>query len=292
MASALGPSAEDSCLPEAAKKRPLRSGSTLGLIAGGSRFPHAVATAARAHGWRVVGVGFAPDTAPDLPQLCDAFTWLRLGQLGSLIAFFHNHKVTHVVLAGPISKPRALSLVPDLRAARLLLTLRQRGDDALLRAVRQELEAEGWQVIGADHFLPQLLTPAGILTRTQPTPQQQADIALGWEVAAALGQFDVGQCVVVREGIVLAVEAIEGTDATIARAGGLGGPGAVVVKRAKPNQDRALDLPAVGPTTITAMAQAKASCLAVEAGGSFFFEIDAAIREADAHGIAIVGYTP
>lgn len=266
--------------------------STLGLIAGGSRFPHAIAAAARAQGWRVVGVGFAPDTAPDLPELCDAFTWLRLGQLGGLIDFFRRQQVTHVVFAGPINKPRALSLVPDLRAARLLLSLRTRGDDALLRAVRQELEAEGWQVVGADAFLPQLLTPAGVLTRTRPTERQLADIALGWEVAGALGRFDVGQCVVVREGVVLAVEAIEGTDQAILRAGSLGGPGAVVVKRAKPQQDRALDLPAVGPGTIAAMAQAQAACLAVEAGGSLFFELEAAIRQADASGIAIVGHQP
>ncbi|HCF04740.1 MAG TPA: DUF1009 domain-containing protein [Desulfomicrobiaceae bacterium] len=264
--------------------------STLGLVAGGSRFPHAIAAAARNHGWRVVGVGFAPDTEPDLPQACDAFVWLRLGQLGGIIDFFRKQRVSHIVFAGPIHKPRALSLVPDFRAARLLLSLRTRGDDAILRAVRQTLEAEGWQVVGADTFLPHLITPQGVLTRTSPTEQQWTDIALGWEIAGAVGKWDVGQCVVVRHGVVLAVEAIEGTDQAIARAGDLGGPGAVVVKRAKPGQDRALDLPAVGPRTIETMAAAQASCLAVEAGGSLFFELEAALRLAHTHRITVVGY--
>jgi DUF1009 family protein len=264
--------------------------STLGLVAGGSRFPHAIAAAARNQGWRVVGVGFAPDTETDLPQACDAFAWLRLGQLGALIDFFRKQRVSHIVFAGPIHKPRALSLVPDFRAARLLLSLRSRGDDAILRAVRRTLEAEGWQVVGADTFLPHLITPQGVLTRTQPTEQQWTDIALGWEIAGAVGKWDVGQCVIVRDGVVLAVEAIEGTNQAIARAGKLGGPGAVVVKRAKPGQDRALDLPAVGRGTIEAMAMVQASCLAVEAGGSFFFDLEGALRLAHDHRITVVGY--
>jgi len=263
----------------------------LGLIAGGSRFPHAVAQAARAQSFRVVGVGFAPDTDPNLPEYCDAFAWLRLGQLGRLVGFFRRQRVSHVSFVGPIHKPRALSLIPDWRATRLLLSLRQRGDDAILRAVRREMEKEGWQVVGADFFLPQLLTPEGILTQTQPTPRQWEDIHFGWRVAECLGQFDIGQCVVVREGVVLAVEAIEGTDATLARAAALGGKGAVVIKRCKPTQDRALDLPSVGLTTVQGIAAMGGSCLAVEAGGSFFFDLEASIQFATAHGIALVGYT-
>jgi len=261
---------------------------TLGIIAGGGAFPATVADTARARGERVVGIGFASDTDPAFAGHCDVFAWLKLGQLGRLIDFFKDNSVTHVVMAGPIHKPRALELRPDWRAARLLFSIPARGDDILLRALTTELEREGMTVVAPHLYSPQLLAPEGILTRRKPTPSELEDIEFGWNLAQALGRYDIGQCLVVKEKIVLAVEAIEGTDAAIRRGGQLGGPGAVVIKRPKPNQDRRLDLPAVGLNTVRTMAEVGASCLALEAGACIFFEMEAAIEFADSHGITIL----
>lgn len=261
---------------------------TLGIIAGGGSFPITVARTARERGERVVGAGFPSDTDPSFAAQCDAYLSLRLGQLGRLIDFFTANTVTHVVMAGPINKPRALDLRPDWRAAKLLFTAKTRGDDALLRAVASELEKEGMQVVAPHHYSPDLLSPAGILTRRRPTQREHEDIVFGWHVSQSLGAFDIGQCLVVREKIVLAVEAIEGTDAAIRRGGHLGGAGAVVIKRPKPAQDRRLDMPAVGPDTLRAMSEVGASCLAVEAGGCIFFEQESTLRYADTNGIAVI----
>jgi DUF1009 family protein len=264
--------------------------TVLGIIAGGGAFPCTVAVNARNLGARIIGVGFPSDTDPSFADRCDAFIWLKLGQLGKLIDFFVAHHVTHVVMAGPINKPRALDIRPDWRAARLLFSLRTKGDDILLRAVGRELEKEGMTLTAPHAYCPELHAPAGILTRRKPTEQEQLDMDLGWELAQQLGPLDIGQCLVLREGIVLAVEAIEGTDAAIRRAGSLGGgPGAVVVKRPKPGQDTRLDLPAVGPGTIQAMIDARCSCLLVEAGHTLFFDLPASLHMAEGHNIAIVG---
>ena len=262
---------------------------TLGIIAGGGSFPITVARTARERGEGVVGVGFSSDTDPDFPALCDSFSWLKLGQLGRLIEFFTDHRVTHVVMAGPINKPRALDLRPDWRAAKLLFSIKTRGDDVLLRALTAELEREGLTVVAPHHYSPHLLAPEGILTRRKPTQTEREDIAFGWALAQSLGQFDIGQCLVVKEKIVLAVEAIEGTDAAILRGGTLGGPGAVVVKRPKPTQDKRLDLPAFGFKTLQSMAEVGATCLAFEAGGCVFFEQDKALAFADSRGLTLIG---
>lgn len=266
--------------------------TTVGIIAGGGVFPQMVALGARSRGLRVVGAGFPVDTSPDFAAHCDAFIWLKLGQLGRLIDFFRTEHVTHVVMAGPINKPRALDLRPDWRAAKLIFSLGAKGDDVLLRALTKELEREGMQVLGAHEFTPELATPAGVLTRRAPSDEEQADICLGWELARELGRFDIGQCLVLKKGIVLAVEAIEGTDAAIARGGQLGGPGSVVVKRPKSGQDERLDLPAVGLDTVRGMHAVQATCLALEPGRCLLFHPVETVAFADAHGIAIVGYTP
>lgn len=264
--------------------------TTLGVIAGGGTFPHTVAQTAHARGFRVVGVGFPSDTRPDFPSQCDAFSWLKLGQLGRLIDFFRSQHVTQVVMAGPINKPRALDLRPDWRAARILFSLAAKGDDAVLRAATAELEREGMTVVGAHEFTPDLTAPAGILTHRAPSSREQEDIRLGWTLASALGSFDIGQCLVIKDGIVLAVEAIEGTDAAIARGGQLGGAGSVVIKRSKPGQDSRLDLPAVGLNTLRGMVAVGASCLAIEAGRCLFFDRAETLDFANTHDIAIVGH--
>jgi DUF1009 family protein len=262
---------------------------TLGIIAGSGSFPITVARTARERGERVIGVGFTTDTDPGFPTLCDSFCWLKLGQLGRLIEFFTAHNVSHVVMAGPINKPRALDLRPDWRAAKLLFSIKARGDDVLLRALTAELEREGLTVVAPHLYSPHLLAPEGILTIRKPTQSELEDIEFGWQLAQSLGHFDIGQCLVVKERIVLAVEAIEGTDAAILRGGNLGGPGAVVVKRPKPTQDKRLDLPAFGLKTLHSMAEVGATCLAFEAGGCIFFEQDKALAFADSHGLTLTG---
>ena len=265
---------------------------TLGIIAGGGSFPITVASTAKERGERVIGVGFASDTDPSFPTHCDNFSWLKLGQLGRLIDFFTANQVTHVVMAGPINKPKALDLRPDWRAARLLFSIKARGDDVLLRALSTELEREGLTVVAPHLYSPDLLAPEGVLTKRKPTQNEREDVEFAWTLAQSLGQFDIGQCLVVREKIVLAVEAIEGTDAAIRRGGQLGGPGAVVVKRPKPTQDKRLDLPAFGLKTLHSMAEVGATCLAFEAGGCIFFEQREALDFANAHGIALLGLPP
>jgi DUF1009 family protein len=265
---------------------------TLGIIAGGGSFPITVASTAKERGERVIGVGFASDTDPSFPTHCDNFSWLKLGQLGRLIDFFAANHVTHVVMAGPINKPKALDLRPDWRAARLLFSIKARGDDVLLRALTTEIEREGFTVVAPHLYSPDLLAPDGVLTKRKPTQSEREDVEFAWTLAQSLGQFDIGQCLVVREKIVLAVEAIEGTDAAIRRGGQLGGPGAVVVKRPKPTQDKRLDLPAFGLKTLQSMAEVGATCLAFEAGGCIFFEQREALDFANAHGIALLGLSP
>ena len=264
---------------------------TLGLIAGGGTFPILVARNAKLQGFHVVGAGFTSDTAQETAQETDAFTWLRLGQLGKLISFFKRNQVTHVVFAGPINKPKALDIRPDFLAARLLFSLVCKSDDTLLRAVAGEFEKQGMQVVSATRFVPELMTPEGILTNRGPDKREIRDICYARPIAQALGSMDIGQCIVVKEQMTIAVEGIEGTNATIKRAGELAGPGCVVIKIFKPGQDTRIDLPAIGPQTIQSMIHAGVSCLAVDAGKSLLFDPQETIDLANTHKMAIIGIT-
>ena len=261
----------------------------LGLIAGGGQFPFLVAKNAQKKGYRVVAVGFVQDTDPNLENKVHSFLWLKLGQLNKLIKFFKKNNVHQVTFAGPINKPRALNIRPDLRAAKLLFKLKSKNDDAILRAVAGELEQEGLTVVAANNFVPELISPRGQLSKRKPTLSEIQDILFAWPLVKKLGELDIGQCIVVRDQMVVAVEGIEGTNATILRAGQLAGKGCIVVKAFKPGQDNRIDLPALGPKTIEAMAKAQATCLAYEAGKSLFFELDQAISLADKNKIAVIG---
>ena len=261
----------------------------LGLIAGGGQFPFLVAQNAQKKGYQVVAVGFVQDTEPDLQNKVDSFLWLKLGQLNKLIKFFQKNKVNQVTFAGPINKPRALNIRPDFRAAKLLFKLKNKNDDAILRAVARELEQEGFRVVAANNFVPELIALSGQLSKRKPSAKEIQDILFAWPLVKKLGELDIGQCIVVRDQMVVAVESIEGTNATILRAGQLAGKGCVVVKAFKPGQDSRIDIPALGSKTIEVMAQAGATCLAYEAGKSLFFELDRAISLADKNKIAVIG---
>jgi len=264
--------------------------SAIGLIAGGGQFPLLFTEAAQKQGRRVVAVAHTNETLPELEQLADTTCWVKLGQLGKIIKFFQAHGVSETAFAGTITKTRIFKdILPDLKGLTLWNKIDRRLDDAILRAVAATLEEEGIHVVASTCYLDHLLFPTGVLTRKKPTPEQLEDIEFGWSIAGEIGRLDIGQCVVVRERSVLAVEAIEGTDAAIRRGGGLSGSGAVVVKRKKPNQDFRFDLPATGEQTIKSLAEVKGAVLAVEAGQSLLFNPEAMIEAADKAGIVVVG---
>jgi len=263
----------------------------LGIVAGKGQFPVLVARGAKAMGRPVIMVGFSGHTDPAIAAEADAFTMLHLGQVGKVIDFMHRHGVGELCFAGAISKPKALDLRPDMRAVKILFSLRGKGDDALLRGVADELAKDNLTVISPVAFAPSLRAPEGVQTRRAPTPEEWNDIRYAWPVARTMGKLDIGQCVVVRSGVVTAVEAIEGTDAALERGGALGGEGCVAVKIFKPGQDDRMDQPAMGPQTIRVMAKHKYACLAYQAKDALFFDLEEAIRLADAANIAIIGLT-
>lgn len=264
----------------------------VGIIAGGGQFPRLVAESIRASGGRAVICGFHGHTDPELRAVADAFSLVHLGQFNKVLAFLRRQGARRVCMAGAISKPRALQFRPDLRALRIVFSLRRKGDDALLRAIIEDFEREGFTVVPASEFAPLLRCPAGRLSRRPPAEEEWQDIRFGWPVGATLGRFDIGQCLVVKQGMVVAVECLEGTDATIRRGAELGGAGCVALKMVKPGQDERADLPSVGLETIRRLVEGQYRCLAVEAGKTLFFDMEAALALADRHDLAIVALTP
>jgi len=267
----------------------------LGILAGGGTLPRRLAETAREAGRPVFLVAFQgqtdPATVADLPHV-----WVRLGEAGRAIAELKRAGATDLVMAGPVRRPSWSEIGLDWRGAQLVARIGARalGDDGLLRAVAQELESEGFRLVGADDVIGGGLAPTGILGRHAPDEQALADIARGVEVARALGQADVGQAVVVQQGLVLGVEAIEGTDALLARVTDLrrAGPGGVLVKIAKPHQDRRVDLPTIGPATIDRAAEAGLRGVAVEAAGTIIVDLAVCVAAADRAGLFLVGIDP
>jgi UDP-2,3-diacylglucosamine hydrolase len=263
----------------------------IGIVAGGGQFPLLFAEAAKRQGKKVVVVANKGETWPELERIVDRLYWIKLGQLGKLIKYFKIENVCETVFLGTITKTRMFKDIrPDIKGMTLLSKIDVKQDDALLRAVAGELEKEGIKVLESTLYLQHLLFPKGILTRKKPSSSHLEDIRFGWKMARAVGSLDIGQCVVVRDRTVLAVEAIEGTDAAIKRGGKLAGKKAVVVKVKKPNQDFRFDLPSIGKETIESMKNVKASVLAVEAGQALLFDKENVIKLADKAGIIIVGF--
>jgi DUF1009 family protein len=263
---------------------------TVGLIAGNGRFPVIFARSARAAGVRVVAVAHEGETPAELAAEVAALTWIQVGQLDAIIQAFRTHGVRRAVMAGGIRKTALMEhFAPDERGMRFLSQLRTWSDDAVLRGVANELESEGIAVVESTLFLTALLTPEGSLTGLDPDPAQWRDIRYGIEVARGIGRWDVGQTVVVKSGVVLAVEAIEGTDAALRRGGDLGRGGAVAVKVSKPGQDLRFDVPAVGRETIDVCQAAGIAVLALEAGKTLLLERDALVAAARAAALVVVG---
>jgi DUF1009 family protein len=275
------------------------SSDKLGLIAGNGKFPLLVLDAARARGEQVVVAAIKEETFPEVERHgAAAVHWMSLGELGTLIDTFKREGVTRAVMAGQVKHKQIFSSIrPDWRMAKLLFSLRARNTDALIGAVARVLAEEGITLMDSTAYLEPLLARSGVLTRRAPTPEEQRDIAYGRQVARHLAQYDIGQTVVVAEAACVAVEAMEGTDATIQRAGeimaSLAGASALarnltVVKVAKPDQDMRFDVPVIGTDTIETMRRAGATCLALDAGKCLLLDGDAVVHAADQAQIAIV----
>jgi UDP-2,3-diacylglucosamine hydrolase len=266
--------------------------STLGVLAGGGELPRRLIAACRSTGRPCFVIAFEGQTdSLTLQDVPHAIT--HLGAAGHVIALLKAAGVRDIVMAGAVKRPSFFSLKPDAKAAAMIarIGLRALGDDGLLRAISAELETEGFRIVGVDDVLSTILAQEGPFGRFAPDDVATADIARGVAVARKLGEADVGQGVVVQQGVVLAVEAIEGTDAMIARAGALrrDGPGGVLVKLAKPGQDRRLDLPTIGPATIAAAVAAGLRGLAIDAGATLVLMREQVVADADAAGLFVVG---
>jgi DUF1009 family protein len=263
---------------------------SIGLIAGKGQFPLLFAQAAKDQGFQTIAVAHRGETDPALAALVPEIHWVYVGQLGKIIRIFQAAGVRRAVMAGGISRGRLFQQFrPDLRALNVVRRAGPGKDDRLLRAVAAELEKEGITIVPSTIFLEHLLASPGQLSRRAPTEEERRDITFGFEVAKEIGRLDVGQCVVVRRQIVVAFEAIEGTDETIRRGGRLAGAGAVVVKVSKPRQDLRFDVPAVGRDTLQVMKEVKAAVLAIEAGKTLIFDRAEMLNEADQAKIAVWG---
>ena len=248
-----------------------------------------VAEAAKRRGLGVVAVAHLGETDPSLSEKVDEVIWIRLGQLGQLIKALKKKNVKKGLMAGTITKRRMFEDIrPDLRGLAVISKLALFHDDGILRAVADELAREGIEIVSSTQYLPELVARQGCLTKRKPNKSEKEDIDFGFQVAKELGRLDIGQCVVVKKKTILAVEAIEGTDAAIRRGGDLAREGAVVVKVSKPNQDLRFDVPAVGLGTVKTMGEVKAAALAVESGKTLLFDKDEMITYADKLRIAVV----
>jgi DUF1009 family protein len=268
-----------------------RRPGALGLIAGLGELPALIADDARARGYRVVGVALKHLAEPSLEEHVDELAWFNAGKVGGIIGFLKEKGVSEAVMAGKVPKGLLYrgGVRPDLKAAGVLLRLRDRRDESIITAVEKEFGKDGIELLDMRGFCGALLTPKGVLTKKRPDRSEKRDIAFGFRMAKGIGALDIGQTVVVKERAVMAVEAIEGTDEAVRRGGRLAGDGAVVVKVSRPNQDMRFDVPVVGPGTLRVMEQVGAGVLAVEAGKSIFIRRDEFIRQADEAGIAVVG---
>ena len=277
----------------------------MGLIAGNGRFPFLLLEAARAHGLQVVVAAIREETDPEMEVRAAADAgvtvhWMSLGELSRLIEMFQAEGVSRAVMAGQVKHKQIFSSIrPDWRLAKLLMSLRTRNTDMLLGAVAKVLGDEGIELISSTAYLEPLLAKAGVMTARVPGEAELLDIQYGLQVARGIAGFDLGQTVVIAAQACVAVEAMEGTDATIVRAGELFrtlddsastlSRALTVVKVAKPNQDLRFDVPVVGVATIEAMRDAGATCLCVEAGRTLLFDLAAMVRVADEAEICVVG---
>jgi len=260
-----------------------------GLIAGNGKFPFMVLEGARRSGAQIAVAAIREETDPEIEQLADRVTWVGIGQLGRMIRFFKDEGVEKAIMAGQVKHVQIFSrAVPDVRMLKVLLKLPRRNTDSLIGAIASELQGEGIELIDSTYFLQDYLPKTGILTQRKPDKREQEDVEYGLEIAREIARLNLGQTIVIRGRACVAIEAMEGTDETIRRAGVLAHGRLTVVKIAKPDQDMRFDVPVVGVPTIEAMVAAGATCLCVTAGKTLMFDRDEMIRLANEKKIAIV----
>jgi len=259
------------------------------LVAGRGQFPFLFARAARRNGVKVFSAAIEGETWPELEQVVEDIYWVKFGEFQKIISYFKKMGLKDAVMTGGITKTNMFAhFQPDSLVKTMMARLETLNDDRVLRELAAEFEKQDIVIRPSTLYTPELKAPPGILTRRSPTPDETADIEFGWKMAKSIGKLDIGQCVVVRRRVVLAVEAIEGTDEAIRRGGGLVEQGAVVIKVVKPNQDLRFDIPSVGPGTVAVMSEVQATVLAIEAQKTLIFDADRMIAAADKAGIAIV----
>lgn len=267
----------------------------LGLIAGNGRFPFLVLEAARAAGHAVTIIALREEASPELESEASrapaaALHRISLGQLGTWIGLLKRAGVTHAVMAGQVKHTKLFAdIVPDMLALGVLMRIKSKNTDAIIAGVADVLRERGIELIDSTAFLAPLLAAEGVLTRRPPSDEERADLDFGYRIADTIAGMDIGQTIAVKSAAVVAVEAMEGTDQVIARAGQLAGPGVRIVKVAKPNQDMRFDVPVVGVATIRAMQAAGATTLSVDASRTLMIDGDAIVAAADAADISIVG---
>jgi DUF1009 family protein len=262
----------------------------IGLIAGNRQFPFLFARAARDQGYKIIAAGIAGDTSPFLYFSVDKFRYFKVGELKKLFDYFRSASVDQVIMAGQVNQDNlfnpAVKLDEEFQA--LSDALRDRKADTIFAAVADRLTKEGMTLLDSTFLLKKYLAPRGTLSRRGPTVSELQDIEFGSTIAKLMGGIDIGQTVVIKGKAIVAIEAMEGTDHTIARGGKIARTGAVVVKTSKPAQDNRFDVPVIGPRTIETMVKVKAACLAIEAGKTLIIDRDKTVKLADQAGICLV----
>ena len=266
--------------------------NTLGIIAGNGVYPRLLADAARKAGVKkIIAAAFTNETDPEITQHVDLIEWMRVGQLNRLLTFFRAHDIHHAIMAGQIAPKNLFDLRPDWKALMLLGTLKERNAESIFVAIADELAKIDVELLPATTFLEDSLAASGLIAGPKLSRNEEDDVDLGWRIAKEIARLDIGQTVLVRNGTVVAVEALEGTNDAIRRGGELASSGAVMVKVAKPSQDMRFDVPVIGLETIRIAAEARLRVIAVEAGKTLLLEHDAIVDLANHSKISIVGRT-
>ena len=261
----------------------------LGIIAGNGVYPRLLADSARRVGvQKIVAAAFSGETDPALDQQVDVIEWMRVGQLSRLLKFFREQNVHHAIMAGQIAPKNLFDLRPDWKALLVLAKLKQRNAESIFAAIGDELAKVGVDLLPATTFLEEFLAPAGLIAGPKLSIREEADVDFGWKIAKEIARLDIGQTVIVKNGTIVAVEALEGTNDAIKRGGKLARKGAVIVKVAKPNQDMRFDVPVIGIETIRTAVEVKVRVIAIEAGKTLLLQKDAIVDLAEREKISIV----
>jgi len=268
----------------------LRAPAQLAIIAGNGIYPRELARAARRAGvQKIFAIAFEGETDATLAELVDQICWMRVGQLGRMLARLRDSKINSAIMAGQIAPRNLFDLHPDWRALLLLAKLKRRNAESIFRAIAGELEKIGISLLPATTFLENFLVTRDVIAGPKLSRREKSDVDFGWEIAQKVAALDIGQTVIVKNGTVLAIEGFEGTNETIHRGGKLAGSGAIVIKVAKPDQDMRFDIPVVGPETISVSAEAKIRVIALEADRTLLLEKEIVLKKSEQARISLFG---